>query len=187
LAGTGPRIINALLTARRRAVERGLAPWPEGWEWAKQEMLDGVTLWDERVFLGYTSANADFYYHWPCICDRFAVESRRRAAMLGLCEAKPAPDTGATWEELRRIVLAQVRDLGVMQQQLAAANATIKHLTWERDMASSAHLHEKQSKAIMIDQACTKDKQLAARDAEIVRLKAAIEEAAAVLARNRQA
>jgi hypothetical protein len=39
----------------------------------------------------------------------------------------------------------------------------------------------------MIDQACTKDKQLAARDAEIVRLKAAIEEAAAVLARNRQA
>jgi len=111
LVCTKPLETNALLTAYRRAVERKLATWPKGWEWAKDEIPDwfeptrGVWLgergdgnvgWITNSRIIYTDPNHQFRTGGTFACeDRkegycdHCHELRRRAALLGLCEAQP--------------------------------------------------------------------------------------------------
>lgn len=93
LNASGPEFVNALLSAYRRAVARGLATIPDGWDWLMWPK--SCDWWPEaewgvrEVFLGVNSDGTQC--SWPKPPERTAAESARRAAMLGLCEAKPAP------------------------------------------------------------------------------------------------
>ena len=135
LASAPPEEINALLAAYRCAVDRGLATWPKGYECLAGEMSDWwrdhhVT---DKVFLGFTSPNNDFYYAWPCTCDRFAAESRRRAALLGLCEAQPAEKSAegqVVWLEQHVIPLLKSERDG-LKRELSAAKEEVERLKGE--------------------------------------------------------
>ena len=99
--GYSTACINALLTAYRRAVARGLATWPEGWEWAKDEPMFDAHCMDSHVYLGRISQHHDIDLWWrgsePHVHVYLTPElawkpvAEFRAALLGLCEAKPAP------------------------------------------------------------------------------------------------
>jgi len=87
--------VNALLIAYRRAVVAKLATIPAGWEWLMDEMPErGHDPW---VFLGWMPGNSPThggaFCRWPTYNETGdqQAESRRRAAMLGLCEAPSAP------------------------------------------------------------------------------------------------
>jgi len=78
-----PEMVNALLTAYRRAVAAKLATVPAGWEWLRDEMpknwpTDVLWIGHEPVILPGVER--------PTISKE---ESTRRAALLGLCDAKP--------------------------------------------------------------------------------------------------
>lgn len=97
ISGARPLLCNALLTAYRRAVDwqkrYGDCPgatWPKGWEWAITPMPTYFAKhhMTDQVWLGVDSHNPLHTYPWPLSGE---AESKRRAAMLGLCEAKPAP------------------------------------------------------------------------------------------------
>ena len=99
LAGKSPEMVNALKEAYRRAVYARLpgAVWPEGWEWAKDEIPEH---WLERgsgpdkVWLGWITHNNEacaWYPDYSPCCLAWKGETLRRAALLSLCEAKPAP------------------------------------------------------------------------------------------------
>lgn len=85
-----PLLANALLTAYRRAVERGLAMWPEGWEWMAVPMSAPFEKHHtaDQIWLGVDQYDPLHEYPWPMSCE---AESKRRAAMLGLCEPQSAP------------------------------------------------------------------------------------------------
>ena len=90
-----PLMTNALLTAYRRAVAKGLATWPEGWGWARQAMPEGW-LAEKRIWLGTVYDCSELCNcGWPNEPFISGYEtSRARAAMLGLCEAIPWPEPG---------------------------------------------------------------------------------------------
>jgi len=82
---------NALLTCYRRAVAKGLTTIPDGWEWLRDEM---PSYFDptEKVYMGLVG-DGSRYAGWPCTVSNPEVVngSNSRAAMLGLCDAKPDP------------------------------------------------------------------------------------------------
>jgi hypothetical protein len=88
-----PLMVNALLCAYREAVARGLATWPEGWEWLEEKIPTDWPLVETHVFMGTYRPVPDnlAVYTWSGSTHEQSIEGLRRAAMLGLCEAKPAP------------------------------------------------------------------------------------------------
>lgn len=81
-----PLLINALLTAYRRAVAKGLATITAEWEWI-DDILPKDWPVERLVFLGESDGSCCFPLPGiPSVCP----ESHHRAALLGLCEAAPA-------------------------------------------------------------------------------------------------
>jgi hypothetical protein len=88
-----PELINALLTAYRRAVVAKLATLPTGWEWLRDEM-PGWFDSEKRVWLGRGPVGIMHWY--PHTTDdsreyRDMPVGSSRAAMLDLCDAAPGP------------------------------------------------------------------------------------------------
>ena len=195
-----PECANACLTAYRRAVARGLATWPaEFLPWAKDEIPEDWCLASTAVFLGVNARILNAI--WPETSTEDMPESTRRAALLGLCDAKPAPEKSAT-DQLTEAGVTEVngfsrvnfadgksiaylgsdKKVNLFQWGLPLPRAVAVLRASQETYCSGCKEGQAAEKAMQMFYAkcnhlSAKDNQLAAATAEIARLKGEIAEA----------
>ena len=135
MAGRSPELVNALLTAYRRAVERKLTTWPEGWAWAEREAPDWwVSVYGSHVYLG--EDDTEILCCWPIGAAKgtpmWNSESARRAALLGLCEAKPASEAkSVSWSYHQSAMRDEANRYAIQSIALKAARTELLAACYE--------------------------------------------------------